>query len=157
MPNFFSLSQKRKRADQRSPERMSGAGSTSAPRRRSIRRAMSPEPIIGASPDGGKDRIGLSSRGTLALVPEASPRKTGWLVLKKALETVRDGCDLFLPLKAALVGVVAVMEIVDVCYSSSLSHLRSLNICEVERRRRTRRLLGDSPQNRWAPDYFRSL
>ncbi|EMD30754.1 hypothetical protein CERSUDRAFT_120326, partial [Gelatoporia subvermispora B] len=42
-----------------------------------------------------------------------SPRRTGWVVLKEVLKAVRDGSDLFLPLKAALVGVVEVMDIVD--------------------------------------------
>ncbi|EMD31452.1 hypothetical protein CERSUDRAFT_100308 [Gelatoporia subvermispora B] len=42
-----------------------------------------------------------------------SPSRTGWRVLKEVLKAVKDGSDLFLPLKAALVGVVEVMDIVD--------------------------------------------
>ncbi|EMD36813.1 hypothetical protein CERSUDRAFT_73859 [Gelatoporia subvermispora B] len=44
---------------------------------------------------------------------KTSRRKVGWRVVKEVLETISDGCDLFLPLKAALVGVVAVMDAVD--------------------------------------------
>jgi hypothetical protein len=43
-----------------------------------------------------------------------SPLQIGKDVLKEVLETVRDGSDLFLPLKAALVGVVKIMDVVDV-------------------------------------------
>ncbi|EMD31454.1 hypothetical protein CERSUDRAFT_144952 [Gelatoporia subvermispora B] len=42
-----------------------------------------------------------------------SPKRTGWVVLKEVLKAVRDGSDLFLPLKAALVGVVEVMDMID--------------------------------------------
>ncbi|EMD36806.1 hypothetical protein CERSUDRAFT_95078 [Gelatoporia subvermispora B] len=42
-----------------------------------------------------------------------SLRRTGWTVLKEVLKTVRDGSDLLLPLKAALVPVVELMDIVD--------------------------------------------
>ena len=40
--------------------------------------------------------------------------KTSWTILKNVLETIRDGSDPFFPLKTALVGVVKVMDIVDV-------------------------------------------
>ena len=42
-----------------------------------------------------------------------------WATLKQVLKTVRDGSDLFPPLKAALVGVVAAMDAVDVREVSS--------------------------------------
>jgi len=46
-------------------------------------------------------------------------------VLKEFLEVARDGSDLFLPLKAALVGVVKIWDICEVpaCYSSPFSNL----------------------------------
>ena len=40
--------------------------------------------------------------------------ETGWSILKCVLEAARDGSDLFLPLKAALVGVTAIMAHVEV-------------------------------------------
>ena len=40
--------------------------------------------------------------------------QTGWSVLKRILETVRDAADLCPPLKATLVGVVELMSLVDV-------------------------------------------
>ncbi|OCH89131.1 hypothetical protein OBBRIDRAFT_804920 [Obba rivulosa] len=97
-----------KKAKRRSPQRTSDAGSMSASGRRSEVGATSPEPVTDATP---LREVVETEHSPEALSP--SPRKTGWLVLKKTLETVRDGCDLFLPLKAALVGVVAVMELVD--------------------------------------------
>ena len=45
---------------------------------------------------------------------DTSAKETGWNVLKRVFEIVRDGSDLFLPLKAALAGVVAIMEEVEV-------------------------------------------
>lgn len=43
-----------------------------------------------------------------------SVKESGWSALKRAFQVVRDGSDLFLPLKAALVGVVTIMEEVEV-------------------------------------------
>ncbi|VDC00874.1 unnamed protein product [Peniophora sp. CBMAI 1063] len=42
-----------------------------------------------------------------------SPAKTGWSVLKRTLATVRDASDLCPPLKASLVGIVKLMDLVD--------------------------------------------
>jgi hypothetical protein len=48
------------------------------------------------------------------LPKDLSPLQIGKDVLKEVLETVKDGSDLFLPLKAVLVGVVKIMDVVDV-------------------------------------------
>ena len=42
-------------------------------------------------------------------------KKTTWNISKRFLASARDGSDLFLPLKAALVGVVALMDVVEAC------------------------------------------
>jgi len=47
--------------------------------------------------------------------------------VKRLVVAARDGSDLFLPLKAALVGVVALWDIFDVCHFPSL-HLILLNL-----------------------------
>ena len=41
-------------------------------------------------------------------------RGKGWMALKTALETVREASDAFPPLKTAMGGLVAVMNLVDV-------------------------------------------
>ncbi|EMD36334.1 hypothetical protein CERSUDRAFT_95666 [Gelatoporia subvermispora B] len=52
-------------------------------------------------------------------VHESSPSRSSptgrasWLILKATLEAVRDGCDMFPPLKTTLQGVVSVMQLVD--------------------------------------------
>ncbi|EMD36503.1 hypothetical protein CERSUDRAFT_95801 [Gelatoporia subvermispora B] len=43
----------------------------------------------------------------------SSKGRDSWLILKATLKTVGEGCDMFPPLKTALVGVVLVMELVD--------------------------------------------
>lgn len=51
-------------------------------------------------------------------VPERrSALETGWLALKEALKIAKECSDPCPPLKAALSGVVAVIELVDVCAS----------------------------------------
>jgi hypothetical protein len=48
-----------------------------------------------------------------------------WTNLKEVLEAMRDGSDLFSPLKAALVGVTAIMDSIEVrCVSESLLKAR---------------------------------
>lgn len=54
---------------------------------------------------------GGSSSAITSVVDSA---KTGWSVLKRVLVTVRDASDLCPPLKASLVGVVELMDLVDV-------------------------------------------
>ncbi|OCH83711.1 hypothetical protein OBBRIDRAFT_840270 [Obba rivulosa] len=97
-PPRLSRLLKRKREQTAGPAEVAGDGSGSASTS-SKRRAVATE--------------AGTNENTPALTLDASPRRTGWLVLKNVLATVRDGCDLFLPLKAALVGVVAAMDIVD--------------------------------------------
>ena len=48
-----------------------------------------------------------------AITPNVSPATTGWSVLKRILEVVRDASDICLPLKASLVGVVELMNLVE--------------------------------------------
>ena len=45
-------------------------------------------------------------------------------VVKELFETARDGSDLFLPLKAALVGVVKIWDICEACTGRSWSCLQ---------------------------------
>ncbi|OCH89024.1 hypothetical protein OBBRIDRAFT_826807, partial [Obba rivulosa] len=68
---------------------------------------------VGSALSGREDGSEDSTRDTATLKPETSAGRTGWLVLKGVLKTVGDGSDLFLPLKAAVVGVVAIMDAVD--------------------------------------------
>lgn len=67
------------------------------------------------------------SPGTMAVPPydvpgvaqitqiNASAKRTGWLVMKQVLKTVKECSDPCPPLKAALSSVVSVIEIIDVC------------------------------------------
>ncbi|OCH88998.1 hypothetical protein OBBRIDRAFT_804986 [Obba rivulosa] len=74
--------------------------------------AIGPEAVRSALP-GREDGSRGSTSGTSTFKPETPARRTGWLVLKEVLKTVGDGSDLFLPLKAAVVGVVALMDAMD--------------------------------------------
>jgi hypothetical protein len=46
--------------------------------------------------------------------PAHSPFQTGKSVVNEVLAVIRDGSDLFLPLKAALVGIVKIMDVMEV-------------------------------------------
>ena len=70
---------------------------------------------VGSSESTGRSQIstGLSnpiSRGNVTKIQ----KRTVWNISKRFLSTARDGADLFLPLKTVLVGVVALMDVVDV-------------------------------------------
>ena len=66
-----------------------------------------------SSPD--RSSVGSSASAPVSKVDITKFHKeTGWNILKRVLAVARDGSDLCLPLKAALVGVVAAMEEVEV-------------------------------------------
>jgi len=56
---------------------------------------------------------------------------TTGLAVKGLLVAARDGSDLFLPLKAALVGVVALWDVCDVSRSLCILHAAADTVCSV--------------------------
>jgi hypothetical protein len=56
----------------------------------------------------------IQSAYNTEITPAPSSFQTGKSVVKEVLEAIRDGSDLFLPLKAALVGIVKIMDIMEV-------------------------------------------
>ena len=94
-----------------------------------FRRSRSATPTPGAPPvqTTKNDSVAAvqddhESEGTTQTVVERSPVldlestriETGWAILKRVLNVVREGSDMCPPLKAALTGVTALMEQVDV-------------------------------------------
>ncbi|OCH86305.1 hypothetical protein OBBRIDRAFT_855344 [Obba rivulosa] len=112
MSKSFSLSWMGKKPKTSSRQRSERAGSPSASNRPE-REVADPESTVGALYGRASARKGKSPEITPALKRGASARRSGWLLLKKTLETIRDGSDHCLPLKVVLVGVVAAMEIAD--------------------------------------------
>ncbi|OCH90184.1 hypothetical protein OBBRIDRAFT_623949 [Obba rivulosa] len=112
MSKSYSLSWMRKKPKTSSRQRSERAGSPSASDRLQGEVADS-ESAVSALRGRASARKGKSPGITPALKREASATRSGWLLLKKTLETIRDGSDLCLPLKAVLVGVVAAMEMAD--------------------------------------------
>ncbi|OCH84833.1 hypothetical protein OBBRIDRAFT_862666 [Obba rivulosa] len=75
--------------------------------------SVAPGTSIAAPPSRSVDGSGESPEGTPILSAQTSSKRTGWLVLKRVLVAVKEGSDLFPPLKTALVGVLAVIDVVD--------------------------------------------
>ncbi|EMD31449.1 hypothetical protein CERSUDRAFT_127336 [Gelatoporia subvermispora B] len=69
------------------------------------------ESLVAPSADAASGSV-HSSLDTPSDEMNTSPRGTGWMMLK-VLQVVRDGSDLFILLRTALVGVVEVMDEVD--------------------------------------------
>ncbi|OCH89629.1 hypothetical protein OBBRIDRAFT_654176 [Obba rivulosa] len=111
MPNCFTLLCKRQKAKTTPLRGMAEDGPINAPV--PSEETTGTDVALSARPDSRADVSSESIEGASAPVPPESPGRTGWLVLKEVLTIVREGSDLFPPLKAALVGVVAVMDKVD--------------------------------------------
>ncbi|KZV60934.1 hypothetical protein PENSPDRAFT_693838 [Peniophora sp. CONT] len=65
------------------------------------------------SPSQARAPATAAGGSSSAITAVITPAKTGWSVLKRILETVRDASDLCPPLKASLVGVIELMNLVD--------------------------------------------
>ena len=88
---------------------------------RSVSRTHSHSP---APPPTPPDPPPIPSALTYASPPKlSSALGTTGSVIHELLATARDGADLCLPLKAALVGVVKIWDICEVCYSTRTAHI----------------------------------
>jgi len=82
-------------------------------------RLRSPSPLQSAGPTVRDNGASLLPSGFISTIPAQAPAPPAILattasVVKELLAAARDGSDLFLPLKAALVGVVSIWNIFDV-------------------------------------------